>query len=663
MSIKKKWIGDNQIDGSKIKLLNEQALKATDALGSDIDILKVDADDKLQMLMVPEVGSDPISDTQLARKGYVDAAISAATIDIAQSLYVTSDGNDSTGDGSLAKPYATISGAMAAISDASPTKRYGIHVAAGNYTEPSGLALKANVFVIGADQRLVRITGAISLHSSFSGSADNRSGMTNLTVVSAVNLDWTAVTSSAGKIYMRNVLFSSTFAMTGYNNAIAQSIIEQCQFFGAATISGINVGMYVDNVHWSSLALNQHSSLPTVVNALGCSFGTLTATASVDNFNRRSSLFLKSCAVDSLTVDGPSAYADMSNDSVPRLHANSANGGNLVYVSPVSPGGVNPDQGNARYIGDFGKQWFFNFAYVHASTGTDLYLMSTAASYGTDSVGRSVYILPDAYGLDADVNGGDIVLETASVSGSGLRGKVDITARVIEVNSAQIKELADGTDPQDAVTKSQLDDKVSTSLIGAADGVASLDGSGKVPSSQLPAIAISDTFVVADEAEMLALTAEVGDVAVRTDLSKSFILTASPASSLANWQELLSPPDTVLSVNGQTGIVSLNSDDVAEGASNLYFSEQLAKDAAAAQQKHERIVLSALDITNGYIDLSYDIIGTPLVINGPSRIPLLPTDDFTFLDNRITWNPATVGPGGEEALVADEIIHVFYMGQ
>ena len=57
---------------------------------------------------------------------------------------------------------------------------------------------------------------------------------------------------------------------------------------------------------------------------------------------------------------------------------------------------------------------------------------------------------------------------------------------------------------------------------------------------------------------MLALTAQTGDVAVRTDVNKSFILTATPASTLANWQELLTPTDAVLSVDGSTGAVSLS---------------------------------------------------------------------------------------------------------
>lgn len=95
-----------------------------------------------------------------------------------------------------------------------------------------------------------------------------------------------------------------------------------------------------------------------------------------------------------------------------------------------------------------------------------------------------------------------------------------------------------------------------------ANGYAGLDANSKISSSQLPAIAITDTFVVASQAAMLALTAEKGDVAVRTDLNKSFILVDSPASTLGNWQELVTPTDTVTSVNGQTGAVSLGASDL-----------------------------------------------------------------------------------------------------
>ena len=108
---------------------------------------------------------------------------------------------------------------------------------------------------------------------------------------------------------------------------------------------------------------------------------------------------------------------------------------------------------------------------------------------------------------------------------------------------------------------------------GLANGVATLGSDAKIPSNQLPALAITDTFPVASQAAMLALTAEVGDVAVRTDLNKSFILKTAGASTLGNWQELLTPTDSVLSVNGQTGAVSLTASGLGALAAANNFSD------------------------------------------------------------------------------------------
>ena len=70
------------------------------------------------------------------------------------------------------------------------------------------------------------------------------------------------------------------------------------------------------------------------------------------------------------------------------------------------------------------------------------------------------------------------------------------------------------------------------------NGIATLGSDGKVPASQIPSLALVDVFPVASEAAMLASGAEQGDMAIRTDSNQVFILSASPASTLANWVEL-----------------------------------------------------------------------------------------------------------------------------
>lgn len=85
---------------------------------------------------------------------------------------------------------------------------------------------------------------------------------------------------------------------------------------------------------------------------------------------------------------------------------------------------------------------------------------------------------------------------------------------------------------------------------------------GLLPTSVLPPLAISQPFAVASQAAMLALTAQRGDVAIRSDLSKSFVLSTDSPGTLADWLELKTPTDAVLSVNGQTGVVLLGAADV-----------------------------------------------------------------------------------------------------
>jgi hypothetical protein len=99
--------------------------------------------------------------------------------------------------------------------------------------------------------------------------------------------------------------------------------------------------------------------------------------------------------------------------------------------------------------------------------------------------------------------------------------------------------------------------KLDASEKGVANGVATLDANSKLATAQIPEITITDTFVVATQEAMLALTCQRGDVAVRSDVSKTFILKGNSPATLTDWQELPTPTAPVLSVNGQTGAVTV----------------------------------------------------------------------------------------------------------
>lgn len=98
-----------------------------------------------------------------------------------------------------------------------------------------------------------------------------------------------------------------------------------------------------------------------------------------------------------------------------------------------------------------------------------------------------------------------------------------------------------------------------------------LNSIGKLDNSVIPSLAITDTFVAENEEEMLNLQgAERGDICIRTDENKTYILDENPKkysrskarTTLSDWVELQTPTDEVQSVNGQKGNVVLSAGDV-----------------------------------------------------------------------------------------------------
>lgn len=145
--------------------------------------------------------------------------------------------------------------------------------------------------------------------------------------------------------------------------------------------------------------------------------------------------------------------------------------------------------------------------------------------------------------------------------------------RLIEINP-DLPEIGAATPTQagllSGADKGKLDAMGSASLrsVGLAAGdLVELDAGGKLPASAMPALALTDVFSVANEAAMLALNAQPGDVAIRSDIKTSFILSAAPATAKANWLTLQTPECAVLSVAGRTGAVTLTKSDV--GLSNV----------------------------------------------------------------------------------------------
>jgi hypothetical protein len=244
--------------------------------------------------------------------------------------------------------------------------------------------------------------------------------------------------------------------------------------------------------------------------------------------------------------------------------------------------------------------------------------------------------------------------------------------------------LAAPSDDKDVATKEYVDGEIQSAVtdqLGAVNGIATLDANGKLSSGQVPSIAITDVFVVADIAARDALTGiEEGDVAKVSDagagLPKTYIYDGS------SWIEIESGSD-VDSVNGQTGAVVLESDDInlpvavrsatevqaalVQLDTDLGTAESAitALEGASVEFVQEKFVLGAGDITNGYVTLANLAIAAS--INAyVDRLAIHATDDYTLSTvggvTRITFAGSLITVG-QEKLSAGDVVRVKYAKQ
>lgn len=252
-----------------------------------------------------------------------------------------------------------------------------------------------------------------------------------------------------------------------------------------------------------------------------------------------------------------------------------------------------------------------------------------------------------------------------------------------------------------------------TQKLGVANGIATLDMNGKLYTSQLPALAITDVFVVQTLADRNALVVEEGDVAKVvqaqlagdgvTYLPRSYIY-AVDGAGVGTWVELSTESD-VDSVAGKVGHVMLDTGDVSEKVGGpLYFTDSRAQTAAvidsilggelvkapsvrAAKTYADGVLVSAKGYTDSELDklkvqqLQYQeftadsaLVSQPKLVlaSEPKGKPWVmrqgilgrPGIDFTMGTDSLANEVTFIGEwanGGLTALEVGDKIHVYYM--
>lgn len=193
---------------------------------------------------------------------------------------------------------------------------------------------------------------------------------------------------------------------------------------------------------------------------------------------------------------------------------------------------------NARQSGDAALQTAINQTNAALSTtdaANDAALTTETQSRqsGDQALQDDVDLLTTGLTNEANTRAAGDTALSSTISGVSADLATETTAR--ETGDEDTLAAAQAAVADEATARTAADTAINTALDSKADLI-----DGKMDPTQVPAIALSSITPVGSEAAMLAFTAEPGDVAKRTDLpgAPSFMLSAAPATSLANWTPL-----------------------------------------------------------------------------------------------------------------------------
>ena len=171
---------------------------------------------------------------------------------------------------------------------------------------------------------------------------------------------------------------------------------------------------------------------------------------------------------------------------------------------------------------------------------------------------------------------------------------------------------------------------------------------GVIPTSQLPNLSISNTYPAASQAEMLALPAQRGDVASRTDFSpfRVFILSSNSPGILADWVPAGTAGGSVNTVNGQTGpsVVLAAGDVGAVPTSRAITVSGAAVGGGTLTGNVDINVPDASTTVKGAVRLTGDLAGTATApVIAPGVITSAKLGDGSVTSGKLATGAVTTG--------------------
>ena len=214
---------------------------------------------------------------------------------------------------------------------------------------------------------------------------------------------------------------------------------------------------------------------------------------------------------------------------------------------------------------------------------------------------------------NADIKSGAAIDATKIADGSVSNVEFQYLDGVTSGIQSQLNNKADAADLADYILLTEK---------GANNGVATLDAGGKIPVAQLPnsVMEYKGTWNASTNTPTLVDgTGNAGDVYLVSVAGTQNLGSGSITFDVGDWvvysgsvwQKSINS-NAVVSVNGQTGVVTLTTSDVAEG-SNLYFTDERAQDA-----------VGTILTDSSKIDFTYNDAGNTITATTSSSVTIYP---------------------------------------
>lgn len=343
-------------------------------------------------------------------------------------------------------------------------------------------------------------------------------------------------TGSQDKVNAHKIVTSSVHNFDGSGNAPAQShgSLRHIDVIGDHTTSLDNIGS------------NTHAQIDTAITSLGSHIGASTAVHGVTGSVVGTSgiqTFSSKILDNTNTITVADANLTIQDDATATKQAKFQASG----ISAATTRTITLQDADITMESTAGSQ---SKVSTHAAVSTSV--------HGFDPSGNAPAQMHDNTRHSATYITQNAV-DTHATTTTGIHGVGGSTIESESGSASKVSTHASLTTGVHGATGTIL----GTEDIGIASGVAGLDALGKVPTSQLPALALTNVYTVANQVGQLALllTTQEGDVVIRSDENKSYIRNAGVSSTMADFSLLLTPTDATLSVFGRTGAIVATTGD------------------------------------------------------------------------------------------------------